>query len=172
MAYIGEFNTDELLGGDEPQTEYGPIPEGWYTAVITDAVLKETRSGTGHYIKLSWKIEGPKSAGRLVWQNLNVRNDNPKAEEIGRRQLGEVSRAIGLAKISDSDQLIGGRCEIKIVIRNDETYGSSNEIKGVRAVSGSMPPAPAAYYANAASPPPAAAPAPAKPAAPKAPWDK
>jgi hypothetical protein len=168
MAYIGEFNTDELLGGDEPQNEYGPIPEGWYTAVITDAPLKETRSGTGHYIKLSWKIEGPKSVGRLVWQNLNVRNDNPKAEEIGRRQLGEVSRAIGLAKISDSDQLIGGRCEIKIVVRNDETYGSSNEIKGVRAVSGSAPPAPASNYVTPAAP----SPAPAKTAAPKAPWDK
>lgn len=158
MAYIGEFNTDELLGGDEPENQYGPIPDGWYTAVITDADLKETRSGTGHFIKTAWKIEGPKSAGRLIWQNLNIRNDSPKAEEIGRRQLGEIARAIGLAKVSETDQLIGGRAEIKITTREDEKYGSSNEIKGVRAIGGSAPPAPAAP-----------APTPAKP---KAPWDK
>jgi hypothetical protein len=72
-------------------------------------------------------------------------------------------RAIGLAKVTDTDQLIGGNLSIKLDVKNDEKYGDSNEVKGFKSVSGSAAPV-------AASMPSAGAPAASAKAAP--PWAK
>ena len=72
----------------------------------------------------------------MVFGNLNIQNPNPKAEEIGRQQLGELMRSIGLAKVTDTDQLIGGNLQIKLDIKRDEQYGDKNEVRGFKAVSG------------------------------------
>ena len=93
----------------------------------------------------------------MVFGNLNIRNASVKAEEIGRQQLGELMRAIGLAKVTDSDQLIGGTVQIKVSIRAASgQYGESNEIKGFKSAGGAAPvvasaPAPAA--AKGSTPP-------------------
>ena len=136
MANLGQtFSADQL-----PQREaYDPLPAGWYSAIIGDAALVETKSGDGHYIKVRYDITGPTRAGRVVFGNLNIRNPNPKAEEIGRQQLGELIRAIGLAAISDTDQLINSVCEIKLNIRKDAQYGDQNDVKEWRARNGAMP---------------------------------
>jgi len=76
--------------------------------------------------------------------------------------LGEIMRAIGLAKVADTDQLIGGQISIKLDIKQDAQYGASNEVRGFKSVSGSVAPT-----ATAA---PASAPAAAAKAAP--PWSK
>jgi hypothetical protein len=72
-----------------------------------------------------------------VFGNLNIRNPNPKAEEIGRQDLGSIMRAIGLASVQDSDQLIGGKLQIKLTTRHQEGYEPTNEVKGYKAASGS-----------------------------------
>ena len=50
-------------------------------------------------------------------------------------------RAIGLAKLEDSDQLLGGSLQIKVTVKDDPTYGLGNEVKGFKAANGSAPPA-------------------------------
>jgi hypothetical protein len=161
MAFLEEsFDVNELPQGN---SNYDPLPAGWYTATITQAELKDTKAGNGQYIKLRYDITGPSHQGRVVFGNLNIKNPNPKAEEIGRQQLGEIMRAIGLAKVTDTDQLIGGQISIKLEVKNDAQYGASNEVKAFKSVSGSAAPA-----ASPASPA-AAAPATTK-AAP--PWAK
>ena len=93
---------------------------------------------------MRFDITGPEHQGRVVFTNLNTRNPNPKAEEIGRQQLGDIMRAGGLSRLEDTDQLIGINLTIKVTIRNDPNYGKSNEIKAYRSVEGSAPPATAA----------------------------
>lgn len=162
MAFLNqEFNVNELPVGTGGNFE--PLPAGWYTVAITQAELKDTKLGGGQYIKLRFDVTGPTHQGRVVFGNLNIKNANPKAEEIGRQQLGEVMRAIGLAKVTDTDQLIGGQISIKLDVKQDAQYGASNEVKGFRSVSGSAAPA-------AASMPAAGAPAATAKAAP--PWAK
>lgn len=149
MAFLGqEFSVDQLPQGDNGNFE--PLPAGWYTATITGAELRETKAGTGNYIAVRYDITGPTHQGRVVWQNLNIRNPNPKAEEIGHQQLGDLMRATGVGKITDTDQLIGGSCQIKLSIRKDDQYGDSNEVKACKAISGSAAPAPAAAPAQSA----------------------
>lgn len=151
MAFLNEtINVNDL-----PQSEHGnfdPLPEGWYTVKITGAELKTTKSGNGQYIAVRYDVLAPTHQGRVVFGNLNIRNANPKAEEIGRKQLGELMRAIGLTSVTDTDQLVGGVCEIKLVIRQQEGYEPSNDVKAYKS-NGAAPvaaPAPAAQQQPAA----------------------
>lgn len=171
MAFLGQtFDTNELPQGNSGT--YAPLPEGNYNATITQAELKDTNDKTGQYIKLRLDITGPSHQGRVIFSNLNIKNASAKAEEIGRQQLGDIMRAIGLAKVNDTDQLIGGNVNIKLSIRDkrtDEktgkTYEASNEVKAYRAINGGAAPA---FQASA----PAAAPAAAAPAKATPPWAK
>jgi len=146
-----------------------------YDAQITEAGLQTTASGTGRYIKIRFNILGPTGSGRVVFAQLNVENASAKAEEIGRQQLGELMRALGLQRVDDTDLLLGGECQIKLGIRPERTdsvtgrtYAASNEVVGYKGyASKSAAPAPALNVVNGAA-------APAKPAERKAapPWAK
>jgi len=156
MAFLNEeFNVNELPQGNG---NFEPLPAGWYTATISQSELKATNAGNGQYIKLRYDITGPSHQGRVVFGNLNIKNANPKAEEIGRQQLGDIMRAIGLAKVTDTDQLIGGQIAIKLEVKEDAQYGASNEVKGFKSVSGSAAPAAAIPQVQSNSAPAKAAP--------------
>jgi hypothetical protein len=147
MAQLDEtFSADALPVSDR---NFEPLPAGWYSAVVNGAEIKVTKAGTGKYIAVRYDITGPTHQGRVVFGNLNIKNPNPTAEKIGREQLGEIMRAIGLATVQDTDQLIGGQLMIKLEIRESEQYGNSNDVKGFKSA-GSAPPV-AAKAAPAAS---------------------
>jgi len=130
----------EYKTADLPESQsFDPLPAGWYTAEVAAADLKDTKAGTGQYIAIQYSIIGPTHEGRVVFGNINIRNPNSVAEEIGRQQLGDLMRAIGLSAVRDTDQLIGGTCQIKLKIRKSEEYGDSNDVSGFKAVNGSAP---------------------------------
>jgi hypothetical protein len=141
MANLGQsFNANDI-----PQSEnnFEPIPAGWYEVSINTAELKETRAGTGDYIALRYDVLGPAHQGRGIFGNLNIRNPKAKAQEIGIQQLGELMRAIGLASVQDTDQLVGGHLEVKVKISppsSDGKYDASNDVNGFRAVRGGAVP--------------------------------
>ena len=138
MAFLGkEFELDDLPAGGR---DFEPIPAGVYMAKITQAELKATKAGNGEYISLRFDIIGPTHQGRVVFSNLNIKNPSQKAEEIGQSQLGDIMRAIGIGKVRDTDQLVGGDLNIKVVVKNDEVYGNKNEVKAFSAINGSAPP--------------------------------
>lgn len=157
MASLGQtFNADELPQGGN----YDVLPAGWYNATVTQSDLCDTKNGTGQYIKVRYDITGPTHEGMVVFGNLNIKNASVKAEEIGRQQLGELMRSIGLAKVTDTDQLIGGQLQIKVAIRTDPTgqYAPQNEVKGYKAIAGSVSRFAAPTGSSAASAPAAATP--------------
>lgn len=158
MAFLDtSFNVADL-----PQNNtgnYEPLPDGDYHVTVEGAELKTTNDGTGQYIKLKMKVSGPSHAGRVLFSNLNIRNKSAKAEEIGRAQLGDIMRAIGLATLSDTDQLIGAPMTVKVKVKPAEgQYEAGNEVKAYKALSGSAAPAPS-FAAPSAPAPAAAAPA-------------
>ena len=165
MAFLGQtFDINELPQGNG---SFDPLPPGWYTAMIKKADLQPTKDGSGQYIKVRYDITGPTHQGRVVFGNLNIKNASAKAEEIGRQHLAELMRSIGLSKVTDTDQLIGGMLQIKLDIRPaTEQYSAQNEVKGFRAVGGSAPPS----FAANSSPAQAASPAPAAPSKAAPPW--
>lgn len=140
MANLGfTVNAADL---PQDQSGFDPIPAGDYTVRIAEAALQQTKAGTGQYIKLRLDVIAPSHQGRVLFANLNIQNANPKAEEIGRQQLGSIMRAINLPSIQDTDQLVGGVMNIKVTIKQDEQYGPSNEVKTFKSAQGtasSMP---------------------------------
>jgi len=142
MANLG-FNVNVNDLPEDTGGTFEPIPAGEYTVAISEAGLNDTKAGTGQYIKLRMDVTGPTHQGRVLFTNINIRNPNPKAEEIGRQQLGSIMRAIGLASLQDTDQLVGGQMSVKVVIKpgTDQYPDPQNEVKGFKAVSGSPAPA-------------------------------
>ena len=156
MAFLGEtIEANTLPEG----RSYDLIPDGWYNATITKAEVGQTKSGTGTKIDIRYDITGPTHEGRVIYASVNIRNQSSKAEEIGRQQLGEIMRAVGLARLEDSDQLIGGPVCIKIKIKqpsdSDKANGyteAKNEVGGWKAIAGSVAPV-ASKPAATAKPP-------------------
>ena len=158
MALLNEtFDADKL---PQNQSSFDPLPKGWYSATIAGAELKTTKNGSGQYIAVRYDIIGPTHQGRVVFGNLNIRNQNIKAEEIGRAQLGELIRSIGVATLKDTDQLLGKSVQIKLDISQQEGYDPRNEVRAFKAIEGAnmpitqMPAAPQATQASASAAPP------------------
>ena len=129
-----EWSLDDLPSIDE--SEFAPLPEGWYDVSITKTELKNTKTGNGQYISVRYKVNGPTHAGRVVFGNLNIRNQNQQAEEIGRRDLAALLTATGLTKILNTDALFGKRLMIKLKIRQQDGYEPSNDVKAYKAIDG------------------------------------
>lgn len=129
MAFLGQtIRADELpesTGGD-----FQPLPAGDYTVSVMSADLTPTKDGSGQYIKLKLSVIAPTHQGRVVFANLNIRNASAKAEEIGRAQLGDIMRAVGLPSIEDTDQLIGGNLVVSLSVKPaTEQYSAGNDVK-------------------------------------------
>jgi len=167
MARLDETFNAQDLPEDTGGGDFTPLPAGDYNVTIEDAEIKQTKSGTGQYINLKLHVDGPTHAGRLLFGALNIKNDSSQAEQIGRGQLGSILRALGIESLEDTDQLIGGPLNVKVVIKPASgQYKEGNEIKSYKAQGGAPSAAPRAAPV-AAKPAPAAAPAKAAP-----PWAK
>ncbi len=137
------FNADEL---PLSEANFDPLPDGWYTAAISQADVANTKNG-GEMIELRWDIFGPTHQGRVIFGNINIRNSNPDAQRIGLEQLGQLLRAAGIVTLEDTDQLISVTVLIKLSIKESEYQGKKqirNEVKGYKALESSGAPLPVA----------------------------
>lgn len=123
MAQLG-FNA----GDYDPTDDFEPLPAGEYLTMITESTLENTKTG-GRMVKLAYTVMEGQFEGRKLWSQHNIENRNPKAEEIGRKELSRIAHAISQPMISDTDQLLQQIVRIRIVIKNDPGYGPKNEVK-------------------------------------------
>lgn len=140
--------TDDLPKSDR---NFDPLPDGWYTVTITESDIKATKKGDGSYIKNRYDVVGPTHQGRVVFGNINIKNPNKKAEEIGYQDLGDLLRAIGMPKLDDTDQLVGKSLQIRLVQKTDD-FGTRNEVKGFKATTSQVASTPSAP-AKSSTPP-------------------
>lgn len=155
MAYLGAFDANTV----EP-ADFSALPTGDYTAIITDSEMRSTKNGSGQYLMLTFQIIEGKAKGRYVWHNLNLQNQNTKAEEIAQRELSAICHATGRLKISDSEQLHNIPIKIHVAyIPAKGEFPEKNQIKKWMKLGGGESPQPPM--------PPTAAPS--RPAAPASP---
>lgn len=113
----------------EPTTDFDVIPPGKYLALIETAEVKPTRAGNGHIIKLMMQILDGKYKGRKLFDNINIDNPNEQCVEIGMRTLSALGRALNLAVITDTAQLVGGIVVVHVKVQNEQnnvrTYSES-----------------------------------------------
>jgi hypothetical protein len=163
MAYYS-FDSTQVA----PAEEFSVLPAGTYHAIITESDVKPTKAGTGQRMNLTFRITDGPCANRVVFAGLNVANENPKAEEIGQRELSSLCHAVGVLKLQDTSQLHNIPVAIRVSIRKDDIgqYPDRNEIKAFMAIPSHAPhAAPGAF-----SPAPQATSKPAAPQASAAPW--
>jgi Protein of unknown function (DUF669) len=111
------------------------------------------KAGTGQMLWLDMEVlEGPLQ-GRHVYDQLNLINPNPTAEEIAQRTLSAICHAVGKLQVSDSEELHFLPMMVKVAVRPN----GYNEVKGYKPVAqqGPQPAAPA----PATAPTPRSAPA-------------
>jgi len=70
------------------------LPAGKYRVMITSVEDKETKTGTGRYLRLKMQVVDGQYTNWNTSDMINYQNDNPKAEEIGWQQLKKCVKAI------------------------------------------------------------------------------
>lgn len=122
----------DLSGFDASGTDFEILPENEYHVQCTDVALKDTKKGDGKYIFVTLEvISDPKYNGRKIFQNFNVVNPNPKAVEIGMKQLKSFLTCCKFSnpnKLERVDDLVGLRCYVKTKIKKDAEYGDRAEV--------------------------------------------
>lgn len=154
MASLGKFAGSEL---QEPSADFSPIPAGVYDVEVVESDIVSTKAGDGTIVKLTFRVLNGQHEGRQIWANLNIENRNPKAQEIGQRELSDLSRACGFAANPERTEDFHG---IPLVVNvklkpGDGEYGPRNEVGSFKAASHARPaprPAPVQRQAAQAAP--------------------
>jgi len=142
------FDTATAPASNAPR-EYGPLPAGSYTMIISATAIKATKAGTGEYLEASMEVVEGEHAGRKHWERFNVSNPSKQAEDIARAALGNLCEALGLSVINDTDQLCDQMFVARIEI--DRKDSTRNRIMGYERA-GAAPAAPAAPAPAARAP--------------------
>jgi len=149
----------------DPQSTFDPIPADDYTVMVIDSDMKPTKNNMGKYLELTLQVvEGPMN-GRLIWDRLNLVNQNQQAVEIAQRQLSAICHAVGVMNVTDSVQLHNIPMVARVTyVEASGQYQAKNEVKGYKPVGGAT--AQPQAQAPAARPTPANPAPAARPAAP------
>jgi hypothetical protein len=159
------FNAYEV----EPASEFTPLPNGQYVAVISESEVKAAKTGNGRYLGLTFAIIEGEYANRKVWTRLNIVNKNPDAQRIANGHLSSICRAVGVMRPGDSSDLHNLPLKITVTCKpRGDGNGLTNDISHFAPVDGAAVPA-APAGANVAPAAPVAA-AVAGPGGTTAPW--
>ena len=94
-----------------------PLPVGFYALVVTRSVLKQTKDGNGKYLEVEFDITEPSEHGnRKFWDKFNIFNKNDVAQRIGREQLSDLLKALGLDGNAEPEDMIGASVNAYLLI--------------------------------------------------------
>lgn len=125
------------LGFDANQVEpnsFDLLPSGEYDAAITKSEVKATSKG-GKMLKLQLQICSGPYQNRVLFDHLNLWNDNPQAVQIAKGTMSAICRAVGVLTPKDSSQLHDKPMRISVGVQkgNGEYKGQDqNRIKAYR----------------------------------------
>jgi hypothetical protein len=129
---MNDFFLDAEAEYKEP--EYKILETGWHEMRIESVEKKTTKNG-GEMVCL--KLSRTFDNARISY-NVNTRNSNPVAEQIGRSQLSKVSLACGYPKLESLNQLIGYVLQFKVNVKTSEQYGDQNNVLDVKCGDGKV----------------------------------
>ena len=113
---LTQYNSSATALPDEPPST--KLPDGKYLARCNKFSSGEYRSG-GTYIEFEWEVVGQEGTGRRAWQKTTLNHPNPDRKKYGERDRDRISAAIGLAKLTDANQVVGKTCEITLKTKGE-----------------------------------------------------
>ena len=124
----------EVINQSEPEArkDFDLLPNGYYRAIALSEEEKDTKDGTGKYIKMEFEISSPPEfAKRKIWTNFNIVNKSLTATNIAKEHLGNFAWAVKIDKLSDTNQLLYKELTIEVGVQPAKgDYKASNIIKG------------------------------------------
>ena len=141
------FFLNEELANVETNQSFDPLPAGPYNVTIVGAENKDTKFGNGKFIKLTLEVADGRYQGRKLWENINYRNQNPVAEDIGKRTMKTVMAHCGIEVVRTADDFIGYTLPVQVTLkpRKDQPDVLENQIRISAPAGGERPvPRPAA----------------------------
>jgi hypothetical protein len=136
MANLDGYNAEQY----EPMENHDALPAGDYRAMATDSQMRQTKTGSGAFLEITWDILEGEHKGRKAWSRLNLQNPNAKAVEIAQRELSSICRAAGVLRPKDSAELHSIPIILKIgTEKRGDTGETQNRIKGYAAITNGQP---------------------------------
>lgn len=96
-----EFDSTQV----EPSSPIELLPPGEYRVQIVRSDLKPTKNGLGKLLELEMDIVDGQFTGRKIWDRLNIVHEKAQTEEIAKRTLSAICRAVGVERLQDSEEL-------------------------------------------------------------------
>jgi hypothetical protein len=151
MADLGQtFDANSV----PDQQSFDTIPPGKYQVQITQSEMRDNKAGTGKYLWLEMQIIDGPSAGRLLWDRLNLINQNQTAVDIAYQTLGAICKAVGIPVCKDSEELHMRPMVANVKVKPASgQYDASNEIKGYEPAGSKAPAATQQAVGGSASQP-------------------
>lgn len=135
MTVAIDFNA----AGVAPAAPLAAIPANWYKVAITSTEMKPAKKQGNSFIEVKMGVLEGEFTGRVLFDRLNVINDNQQAMDIANGQLSSYCRATGVSNLTKANggtgQLHGIPFMIKVGIRpagkgaDGKDYGPQNEIE-------------------------------------------
>lgn len=96
---------------------FQPVPAGEYRVQITDTAIKDTKSGNGKILNLTYEIVGdPELSGRKIFDTINLENPSVDAVRIGKQKLNTICVLTGIKKLRDTAELHGKVMTISVSV--------------------------------------------------------
>jgi len=117
----------------EQRGDYEELPNGVYQMEVEASEVTTPKSGSGTILKTTNSVVAPEEfKGRKLFNNYNLENSSPQAQEIGQRQFASLCRAIGVQSVEDSEDLHFRTFTVKVGLgkpSKDGQYPARAEIK-------------------------------------------
>ena len=156
----------------EPNAVMEAIPAGWYNVMVDQSEMKPAKAEGNFYLEVRLSVLDGQYVNRKLFTRMNLRNNNPQAQEIAYKELSGLCRAAGKMQVGDSAELHGIPLKVKVKVKAaDGQYEASNDVTNFANINQATAPGAVAPPAAAPWAPPAApaAQAPQAWAAPQAP---
>lgn len=139
MGNLEGFNADEF----KDDGDYAPLPKGDYEVTVIESSVSPTKAGDGTYAKLVLQVVDGERAGRRIYHYCNISNPNQSAEDIGKRSLAQVCRAVGNPTPSSTEDLHDIPFMVKVIHKNrSDNEGVEARVARAYALNDRVEPAP------------------------------
>ena len=121
MGNLNDLNID-LDHLEKAEFNFDPLPEGEYKFIVTECERKTSQKGT-EYINAKLEVASGEYVNRSVYVGFNLWHANEKVKNVSTYEFGSLYKACGLAKISDTAQLIDKVVMAKAKLRKEKRDG-------------------------------------------------
>jgi hypothetical protein len=147
MADISNLNFNATEHEDSGRE---PLPKGDYSAILIETEIKDTKAGTGRYIRCVYEVTEGDHGGRKIFDNINISNPNSEAERIGQARLAQLCKAVGILTPKDTEELHDRPVLVRLALeKRKDKDEMENQVKAILPANGKKTAAPAEEKAEA-----------------------